>query len=98
MNHRRIAQTLGLVNVGLVTFVALLVMFPPPVATASNTIGFNDPPYTPPPTCDIHVMSTDPCALPPPQPPGPRDPYCLFPGQGKHLGFGNGFGRAGAKF
>jgi len=94
MNHRRIATTLGLVNIGLASFIVLMLAFPPPVATASAPIGFSDPPYIDP--C-MHALSTTPCTPLPPPPP-PRDPYCKFPGLGKHLGFGNGFGRAGAKF
>ncbi|TLZ49403.1 MAG: hypothetical protein E6K18_08150 [Methanobacteriota archaeon] len=95
MNHKRVAQSLGLVNIGLATVIVMMLVFPPPVATASvpTPIGFTDPPYIDP--C-IHTMSTGYCTPPPPPP--PRDPYCKFPGLGKHLGFGNGFGRAGAKF
>src|SRR5438309_7036974 len=90
MNHFRIAKTLGFVNVGLATFVIMLLVLPPSAVTANS---FPIPPHMDP--C-VHVMTTGPCVTPPP--PSPRDPYCLFPGQGKHLGFGNGFGRAGAKF
>jgi hypothetical protein len=30
--------------------------------------------------------------------PPPPNPYPCFPGEGRHLGFGNGFGHAGFKF
>jgi len=73
------ARTLGLVNIGLVTFLVMLVLMPPvQQAAATGPVVSVPPGETPTPV--IH------------------DKYCLFPGQGNHYGFGNGFGRAGERF